>query len=184
MKRVFANMGWLLGGRGFNAVLSLVYLALATRTLGLDGFGAFWVTAMAFAASVLMFAVGGIVAMTAQRAGRRWGRGVGGCRRRLQGGGRRHGAGWAWRVVAPWRSAAHKAAARAAITPSIATDCRAARPSRALRHVSSRRVSRRSWVPATTGSSAAGQRPTASRRTSTSTSRRPTTPDPRARKMR
>jgi O-antigen/teichoic acid export membrane protein len=34
-------MGWLLGGRGFNAVLSLVYLALATRTLGLDGFGQF-----------------------------------------------------------------------------------------------------------------------------------------------
>ncbi len=31
MKRVFANMGWLLGGRGFNAVLSLVYLAIAAR---------------------------------------------------------------------------------------------------------------------------------------------------------
>ncbi|TNH39854.1 putative monovalent cation/H+ antiporter subunit A [Paracoccus haeundaensis] len=31
--------------------------------MGLDGFGAFWVTAMAFAASVLMFAVGGIVAL-------------------------------------------------------------------------------------------------------------------------
>ncbi|MEQ3641944.1 MAG: putative monovalent cation/H+ antiporter subunit A [Paracoccus sp. (in: a-proteobacteria)] len=31
--------------------------------LGLDGFGAFWVTAMAFVASVLMFAVGGIVAL-------------------------------------------------------------------------------------------------------------------------
>ncbi|WP_394226031.1 putative monovalent cation/H+ antiporter subunit A [Paracoccus marcusii] len=31
--------------------------------LGLNGFGAFWVTAMAFAASVLMFAVGGIVAL-------------------------------------------------------------------------------------------------------------------------
>ncbi len=41
MKRVFTNMGWLLGGRGFNAVLSLVYLALATRTLGLEGFGYF-----------------------------------------------------------------------------------------------------------------------------------------------
>jgi len=34
-------MGWLLGGRGINAVLSLVYLALATRTLGLEGFGYF-----------------------------------------------------------------------------------------------------------------------------------------------
>lgn len=41
MKRVFANMGWLLGGRGFNAVLSLVYLAIAARTLGTEGFGYF-----------------------------------------------------------------------------------------------------------------------------------------------
>ena len=41
MKRVFQNMGWLLGGRGFNAILSLVYLALATRTLGMEGFGYF-----------------------------------------------------------------------------------------------------------------------------------------------
>ena len=41
MKRLFTNMGWLLGGRGINAVLSLVYLALATRSLGLEGFGYF-----------------------------------------------------------------------------------------------------------------------------------------------
>ncbi len=41
MKRLATNIGWLLGGRGINAVLSLVYLALATRTLGLDGFGHF-----------------------------------------------------------------------------------------------------------------------------------------------
>ncbi|WP_432201054.1 lipopolysaccharide biosynthesis protein [Erythrobacter sp. W53] len=41
MNRLFRNIGWLLTGRGFNAVLSLVYLALATRTLGLDGFGYF-----------------------------------------------------------------------------------------------------------------------------------------------
>lgn len=41
MKRLFTNMGWLLGGRGINAVLSLVYLALATRTLGLEQFGYF-----------------------------------------------------------------------------------------------------------------------------------------------
>ncbi len=41
MQRIVKNMGWLLGGRGINAVLSLVYLALATRTLGLDGFGHF-----------------------------------------------------------------------------------------------------------------------------------------------
>jgi len=41
MRRLFSNMGWLLGGRGFNAVLSLVYLALATRALGTVGFGHF-----------------------------------------------------------------------------------------------------------------------------------------------
>ena len=41
MRRLFTNMGWLLGGRGINAVLSLVYLALATRTLGLEAFGWF-----------------------------------------------------------------------------------------------------------------------------------------------
>ncbi|MXO87003.1 oligosaccharide flippase family protein [Altererythrobacter aurantiacus] len=41
MKRLATNIGWLLGGRGINAVLSLVYLALATRTLGIDGFGTF-----------------------------------------------------------------------------------------------------------------------------------------------
>lgn len=41
MKRLLQNIGWLLTGRGLNAVLSLVYLALATRTLGLDGFGHF-----------------------------------------------------------------------------------------------------------------------------------------------
>jgi O-antigen/teichoic acid export membrane protein len=41
MRRLLQNIGWLLGGRGFNAVMSLVYLALATRTLGLDGFGYF-----------------------------------------------------------------------------------------------------------------------------------------------
>ncbi|TNE54891.1 MAG: lipopolysaccharide biosynthesis protein [Sphingomonadales bacterium] len=41
MKRLWQNIGWLMGGRGFNAVMSLVYLALATRTLGLEGFGYF-----------------------------------------------------------------------------------------------------------------------------------------------
>jgi len=41
MQRLWKNIGWLLTGRGLNAVLSLVYLALATRTLGLDGFGYF-----------------------------------------------------------------------------------------------------------------------------------------------
>ena len=41
MRRLMRNIGWLLGGRGVNAVLSLVYLALATRTLGIDNFGYF-----------------------------------------------------------------------------------------------------------------------------------------------
>ncbi len=41
MKRLFTNMGWLLGGRGINAVLSLVYLALAAQVLGPEKFGQF-----------------------------------------------------------------------------------------------------------------------------------------------
>ena len=41
MKRLFSNIAWLLGGRGFNAVMSLIYLYLATHTLGLEGFGHF-----------------------------------------------------------------------------------------------------------------------------------------------
>ncbi len=41
MKRLFKNIGWLLGGRGFNAAMSLLYLYLATHTLGIDSFGHF-----------------------------------------------------------------------------------------------------------------------------------------------
>lgn len=41
MDRLLRNIGWLLTGRGVNAVLSIAYLALATRTLGLDHFGYF-----------------------------------------------------------------------------------------------------------------------------------------------
>ncbi len=41
MKRLFSNIAWLLGGRGFNAVMSLVYLYLATNTLGIESFGHF-----------------------------------------------------------------------------------------------------------------------------------------------
>ena len=44
-KRGFANIvrntGWLLGSKGLGAVLSLVYLAIATRTMGPAGFGVF-----------------------------------------------------------------------------------------------------------------------------------------------
>lgn len=41
IKRALTNTGWLMGARGVNAVLSLAYLALATRSLGLAGFGQF-----------------------------------------------------------------------------------------------------------------------------------------------
>jgi O-antigen/teichoic acid export membrane protein len=38
---VVRNLGWLLASRGVVAILSLVYLGIATRTLGLVGFGRF-----------------------------------------------------------------------------------------------------------------------------------------------
>lgn len=41
IRRALTNTGWLMGARSINGVLSLVYLALATRALGLDGFGQF-----------------------------------------------------------------------------------------------------------------------------------------------
>ncbi|MEH6758173.1 MAG: lipopolysaccharide biosynthesis protein [Parasphingorhabdus sp.] len=39
--RIVANTGWLLGGKGFGGLLSLFYLAILTRTLGVSGFGQF-----------------------------------------------------------------------------------------------------------------------------------------------
>jgi O-antigen/teichoic acid export membrane protein len=39
--RILANTGWLLGGKGVGALLSIVYLAIATRTLGVADFGRF-----------------------------------------------------------------------------------------------------------------------------------------------
>jgi O-antigen/teichoic acid export membrane protein len=39
--RIGRNTGWLLGGKGLGAVLSIVYLAIAARTLGPDRFGQF-----------------------------------------------------------------------------------------------------------------------------------------------
>ena len=41
VRAIFANFGWLLAGRGAQAVLSIVYLAIVTRTLGLLHFGRF-----------------------------------------------------------------------------------------------------------------------------------------------
>lgn len=39
--RILANTGWLLGGKGVGGLLSLVYLAIVTRTLGVADFGRF-----------------------------------------------------------------------------------------------------------------------------------------------
>lgn len=40
-RRIFKNIGWLLGGKGFGAVCSLVYLAILARSLGVKDFGHF-----------------------------------------------------------------------------------------------------------------------------------------------
>lgn len=55
IRRALTNTGWLMGARGVNAVLSLVYLALATRALGLERFGLF-VLGFTFAQLVVGFA--------------------------------------------------------------------------------------------------------------------------------
>ena len=41
MRRILENAGWLLAGKGVGAVLSLIYLGIATRSLGVSGFGQF-----------------------------------------------------------------------------------------------------------------------------------------------
>lgn len=41
MGALAGNFAWLLGGRGFAAIFSLVYMAILTRTLGKEGFGQF-----------------------------------------------------------------------------------------------------------------------------------------------
>lgn len=38
---ILRNLGWLLGGKGFAAVVSLVYIAILSRSLGVRGFGHF-----------------------------------------------------------------------------------------------------------------------------------------------
>jgi hypothetical protein len=38
---VAQNFGWMLASRGVSAVFSLVYLAIVTRSLGVEGFGKF-----------------------------------------------------------------------------------------------------------------------------------------------
>ena len=51
IRRALTNTGWLMGARGINAVLSLAYLALATRALGIEGFGQF-ILVVAFAQAI------------------------------------------------------------------------------------------------------------------------------------
>lgn len=54
-RRALRNVAWLLTGKGIGAVLSIVYLALATRSLGVEAFGTFTLilgTAQAVAALV------------------------------------------------------------------------------------------------------------------------------------
>ncbi|WP_380876416.1 teichoic acid transporter [Sphingomonas sp. DBB INV C78] len=41
LRAILLNTGWMLGGKGFGAVLSLIYIAIVTRSLGLEGFGQF-----------------------------------------------------------------------------------------------------------------------------------------------
>ena len=41
VRNILRNTGWLLGGKGLSGVLSLLYLAIVTRSLGLEGFGKF-----------------------------------------------------------------------------------------------------------------------------------------------
>lgn len=55
IRRALQNTGWLVGARGINAVLSLVYLAIVTRALGLEAFGVF-ALAVTFARAATGFA--------------------------------------------------------------------------------------------------------------------------------
>jgi O-antigen/teichoic acid export membrane protein len=41
LRRMLSNFGWLLGGKGFGAVSSLIYLAILSRSLGVKDFGHF-----------------------------------------------------------------------------------------------------------------------------------------------
>lgn len=67
IRRALTNTGWLMGARGINAVLSLGYLALATRALGIEGFGQF-ILVVAFAQ-----AISGLASFQTWQAVVRWG---------------------------------------------------------------------------------------------------------------
>lgn len=67
IRRALTNTGWLMGARGINAVLSLGYLAMATRALGLHGFGQF-ILCVTFAQAVT-----GLASFQTWQAVIRWG---------------------------------------------------------------------------------------------------------------
>jgi len=67
IRRALTNTGWLMGARGINAVLSLGYLAMATRALGLEGFGQF-ILCVTFAQAVT-----GLVSFQTWQSVVRWG---------------------------------------------------------------------------------------------------------------
>ena len=56
LRRIFANTAWLLGGKTLGGVLSFVYLAILTRSLGLKGFGHF---ALIFGTAQALIAIAG-----------------------------------------------------------------------------------------------------------------------------
>jgi O-antigen/teichoic acid export membrane protein len=67
IRRALTNTGWLMGARGINAVLSLGYLAMATRALGLEGFGQF-ILCVTFAQAIT-----GLASFQTWQAVVRWG---------------------------------------------------------------------------------------------------------------
>lgn len=67
IRRALTNTGWLMSARGINAVLSLGYLAMATRALGLHGFGQF-ILCVTFAQAVT-----GLASFQTWQAVIRWG---------------------------------------------------------------------------------------------------------------
>ncbi|MGX7896293.1 lipopolysaccharide biosynthesis protein [Tsuneonella sp. HG222] len=56
LRRMLANTAWLLGGKGFGAVCSLIYLAILARSLGLKDFGHF---SLIFGAAQALIALAG-----------------------------------------------------------------------------------------------------------------------------
>ena len=55
-RRILKNIGWLLGGKTFGAVCSLIYLAILSRSLGVKDFGHF---SLIFATAQALIAIAG-----------------------------------------------------------------------------------------------------------------------------